>query len=280
VSIHLPEYSHPPPELLPRSQRILAIYDAQLRNRAQALNFVLLGLIAAVVLATVVLLFYLADLAPEFLGLGASSATLFFVPWNDGVWFFFLILLTSSVGAGIVAGDLATRALTLYLARPISRLDYLVAKAGAVATWVAFGAIVPPLIATFIVLSLGYTSLPIALQGFAGYLAVGLLAVAALTGVAVLLSTLSSRSALAGAGIFGTLLGSEAVAALLAAISKQASFGYLSPFQDLVAVASAAFGQSGNPLNPWAASALLVGLAVSTFALAFLRLQRAEVISE
>lgn len=280
MSIHLPEYSRPPPELLSRTHRVLAILDTQLRNRATALNFVLLGFIATVVLASIILLFYLASAAPPLLGGNGASATLFAFAWNDGIWFFLLVLLATSVGASVVSRDLATRSLTLYLARPISRLDYLGAKAGAVAIWIAFGAILPPLIGTFIVLTVGYSSLPLALQGFGGYLAVGLLAVASMTGVAVFLSTLSSKAALAGAGIFGTFVGAEAVAAILTAISNSASFGYVSPYNDLVAVASAVFGQSGDPLDPWSAAAVLAALSVATLGLAYARLQRAEVIPE
>ncbi|MCI4368438.1 MAG: ABC transporter permease subunit [Thermoplasmata archaeon] len=279
MSIHAPEYSLPPPALRPRPDRWGAILESQLLERGKALNFVLLGLLSAAVLLSTVVPFYIATLFRGGFGPGVS-ARLFFIPFSTGVWFFLLVLLSSSVGAGIVSRDLASRSLTLYLARPITRFDYLVAKSGAVAAWIFFGAVIPSSIGCFIVLSLGYASLPLALQGFGGDLAVGLLAVTAFTGISVFLSSLSSRSALAGAGIFGVLIGSEAVAVLLAAISNQPSFGYLSPDENLIAVASGAFGVGGDPLSPWVAAVILIGFSATTFFLAYWRLEGAEVVPE
>ena len=279
MSIHLPEYSLPPPALLPRAGRLGAILETQIRERATALNFVLLGFISAAVLLTTVVPFYFASVTRGAFGGGASAAT-FSLPYASGAWFFLLVLLSSSVGAGIIARDVASRALTLYLARPITRFDYLLAKAGAVASWIFFGAVLPSSVGCLIVLSLGYASLPLALQGFAGDLVVGVLAVAVFTGIGVFLSSLSARSALAGAGIFGTLVGSQAVAVLLTSISGTPGFRYLSPNEDLVAVANAAFGVTGDPLSPWLAAAILLGVSAATFGMAYLRLARAEVIPE
>jgi ABC-type transport system involved in multi-copper enzyme maturation permease subunit len=279
VSIFLPDYSLPPPALLPRSQRLWAILTAEIRARARAINIVFLAMIYLVVVVPIVLEFYLASLLGGFLP-GGAPITIFYTPFGLGVWDFFLVLLTSSVGAAIIAGDMATRAITMYLARPISHADYLAAKLGAVGFWVALGAIAPGTVGTIVVLALGYVSLPIALTAFGGFLGVGLLATVALTGLATMLSAFSSRSAFAGAGIFGTLVGAEAVAAVLSAIGRNNGFLYVSPLQDGNAVAMALFGLTGDPLDPWAAAGVLLGLGATTIALAYLRLQRTEVVSE
>jgi ABC-type transport system involved in multi-copper enzyme maturation permease subunit len=279
MSIHLPEYSLPPPPLEPRSSRTWAILDNQLRERARALNIVLLAFIFIVVILPLVLAFYLSGIVGPGL-FGASGASTFFLPYGNAAWFFFLVLLTSSVGAAIIAGDVATRSMTLYLSRPIRTIDYLLAKAGAVGFWLMLGAVVPGCVGTIIVLSLGYASLPLALQGAGGYLLVGALSTLAFTGLALFFSSISAKSVYAGATIFGTLIGTEAVATLLSAISSQSAFLYLSPEEDLLTVARSVYGLSGDPLDPWVAGGLLLGVAVGGFFLAFFRLQRTEVVSE
>jgi ABC-type transport system involved in multi-copper enzyme maturation permease subunit len=279
VTIYLPDYSLPPPALLPRAARIRAILREEIVVRSRAVNFALLALIYLVVVAPIVVTFYL----DPFLGaLGSAPApiTLFFAPYGEGIWAFFLVLLATSVGAAIIARDLASRSITMYLSRPITHLDYLLGKAGAAGFWIALGALGPGLVATAIVLALGYVSLPVALLAAAGFLVVGLLAVGALTGLTLLLSALASRSTYAGAGIFGALLGAEAIATVLSDVSGNSGFLYLSPFQDIAAVAQSLFGVTGDPLDPWAAAGLLIALAIGTGALAYLRLAGTEVVSE
>ena len=45
-----------------------------------------------------------------------------------GVQSFFAFILTAFVGPGLISGDLSNRALTLYLARPFSRVEYVIGK--------------------------------------------------------------------------------------------------------------------------------------------------------
>ncbi|HXQ95006.1 MAG TPA: ABC transporter permease subunit [Thermoplasmata archaeon] len=279
MSIIAPRYSLPPPTLEPRSRRGLAILEHQIRERYGALNVVLIVLLAIVSILPIVLNFYLEGLVGTSL-LGASGRAAFFWPVGQQIWFFLLILLTSSIGAAIIARDVATKAMTMYLARPIRPLDYLAAKSGAVAFWVFLGGVLPGWIASVLVLALGYVSLPVALEAAGGYLVVGVLAIGALTGLSVLLSSLTPRSTLAGAGIFGLLLGSYLVMQVVAGISGRDGFLYASPIHDIVAVGSGVFGASESPLDPWSAGAVLAGVAVVAFVLAYRRLLRAQVVAE
>jgi ABC-type transport system involved in multi-copper enzyme maturation permease subunit len=281
MSIYLPDYSRPPPTLLPRGRRIQAILSAEVRARSRAINLVVLALIFVVVVLPVVLEFYLFSLlGPTGLLQHSDPLPLFNEPFAIVAWPFFLVLLASSVGAAIVAGDLATRSITLYLSRPITPADYLVAKAGAVGVWLALGTILPGLVATAIVLALGYVSLWVALQAAAGFLLVGILGVVALTGLTVLLSALASRSTYAGAGIFGTLIGTLAIAAALSGVSGNAAFLYVSPIEDLLEVARAVFALPTSPLDPWIAGGALLGLGLVSLGIAYLRLSRTEVVAE
>jgi ABC-type transport system involved in multi-copper enzyme maturation permease subunit len=278
MSIAPPRYALPPPVLVDRRSRWLAIVREEFVRRLRAINLVFLALIFVVVLLPVVLDFYLRSFG---LGLGGTSAlSTFFEPFALSLWFVFMILLASTVGAAIVAGDFSSRAITLYLSRPITRSDYLVAKAGAVGLWLALGAILPGLVATVIVLSVGYVSLPVALSGAAGFALVGLLWTIAYTGIALALSALASRPVFAGAGIFGVLLGSEAIAQIFSAASGRHGFLYLSPEELVNAAARGAFGVSGNPIDPWISGTLLALVGVGGMLLAYARLATEEVVSE
>ena len=186
----------------------------------------------------------------------------------------------SSTGAAIIARDVATKAMTMYLARPIRPLDYLAAKSGAAAFWVFLGGVLPGWVGSIILLALGWVSLPLALEAVAGYFAVGVFSIVAFTGLSVLLSSLTSRSTLAGAGILGSLLGSYIVMQVLSGISGKVGFLYASPVEDVLGIGAGVFGASGNSLDPWTAAGVLIGFAVAAFGLAYLRLRRTQVISE
>jgi hypothetical protein len=279
MSILLPNYALPPPALEPRSRRAYAIFEHQVIEQSGALNIVLLALIFLVVILPLVVIIYIHRLLPAGI-IGGTSLATFYGPIGQGVWYFLLILLVSSVGAGSIARDAATKAMTLYLARPIRPIDYLAAKSSAVAFWILIGGVLPGCIGTIIVLAIGYVSLPLALQAVAGYLAVGVFSIAAFTGVAVLLSSLTPRSTLAGAGIFGILLGSDVVTEVLSGISGKAGFLYASPVQDVLSVAAGVFDASGNSLDPWSSAAVLVLFAVAALGLSYARLRRTQEVAE
>ena len=279
MSIHAPEYSRAPPVLRPRPDRVLAIWSNQVRAMGGALTYVALAFLYVVSVLTIVLEFSLQDAFRGFLG-SVSPLAIFYAPDQNPVAFFFLVLLTGAVGGGIIARDLAARSITLYLARPITALDYLAAKASAVGTYVALGAIVPGLIADLIVLALGDLPLSIAVQAAAGILAVGLLMVVVLTGIAVLCSSLTHRSLLGGAGIFGYLVGSAIVAQILYGVTGTTGILYASVESDQLAVAQAACGVAVGPLDPSSAAVALAGFGVATLALTYVRLLRTEVVAE
>ncbi len=279
MSIHAPNYDLAPAPLEPRSRRAYAIFEHQVAEQSGGLNFVLLALIFIVVVLPLVLIIYLHRLLPSGI-VGSTDLATFYGPIGQGVWYFLLILLTSSAGAAIIARDVATKAMTMYLARPIRAIDYLTAKSSAVAFWIFLGGVLPGWIGTIIVLAIGYVSLPLALQAVGGYFVVGVFSILAFTGVAVLLSSLTARSTLAGAGIFGILLGSFVVTSVLAGLSNAPGFLYASPVQDVLAVAAGAFNASGNGLDPWSAAAVLAAFAIAAFGLTFWRLNRTQEVAE
>jgi len=279
MTIFAPNYAPAPPALESRSKRALAILGHQIQVQSGVLNIVLLLFIFVVVVAPLVVTFYLSQFLPSGI-LGTTGLSTFYGPIGQQVWFILLIILVSSAGAAVIARDVATKAMTMYLARPIRPIDYLGAKSGALAFWVFLGGVLPGWVGTVIVLALGYVSLPLALEAIAGYFVIGVFSITAFTGLAVFFSSLTPRSTLAGAATFGALLGSDVVMGVLSGISGKVVFLYASPVQDVLAVAAGVFGASGNSLNPWSSGVVLVGFAVAAFGLAYVRLLRTQVIAE
>lgn len=60
--------------------------------------------------------------------------------------FFMIILLMSLGGAGLISDDFRHKAVQLYFARPITRLDYILGKAGVVVFFVGLLTLVPGLV--------------------------------------------------------------------------------------------------------------------------------------
>lgn len=281
MSIHAPQYTLETTTLRPHRARVEVVLTTTIRERFGPLNIALLTLIFIVVLITIVLPFYfesLANLGP--LRGGGTSLSTFFVPFSSQAWFFFQVLLLASVGGGVIAGDVATRAITMYFARPITRFDYLAAKASAVAVWLGLAVVVPPLIGTVIVLALGYVSLILALEAAAAFLGVGILTILAFGAISLLISAWAPKASYAAAAIFGLLIGTEVVAVVVSGIANDSRILYFSVEQDVLAVAGSAFGVSGTGIDPGIAGVILAGAGVVALLLTRLRLDAIEVVSE
>src|SRR2546426_1055707 len=126
MSISLPKYTRRETPLLPRWQRVWTIIAAGLRRefrRPAALFPVIAGVFLSTITA-IFLLFFASLFNPG----RETDLSFFFVPASTPTTLFFVTLLASTVGAGLIADDVHSNALTLYLSRPITQLDYLIAK--------------------------------------------------------------------------------------------------------------------------------------------------------
>jgi ABC-type transport system involved in multi-copper enzyme maturation permease subunit len=121
-----------------RGARVLSIAWAGIRPLLRKRSFVFLLLIAFLPFIVQFVRLYVSDYASDFgvpTRIGRSGQTL--APRNTGAEYFhgflldqslFLFLFTIWVGAGLIADDIRNGALTLYLSRPLSRLEYAVGK--------------------------------------------------------------------------------------------------------------------------------------------------------
>ena len=257
----------------------MAIVGAGLRRemrRPAAIFTIGLGTAITTIYSIILVLF-----APFLLQGQALDLTFFFTPASFAAVPFFVTLLAAVVGAGLIADDLDTMALTLYLSRPVSPGDYLTAQAVILASLTALMTMLPLVLTPLLVALLRPYLWEVSLEAAAIGILFGILLTVFFTSVSLFLSSLTRRRAYAAAALFAIifgLVGTETVLSSSGAVSDP-SVLYLSPWEDYLAVARAAFGVTGDPIN-WAVGLTILLAATVLAALAtWLRMRAMEVVS-
>jgi ABC-type transport system involved in multi-copper enzyme maturation permease subunit len=276
VTINAPRYGLGPLDREPRWKRVRVIVAEGLLRRLGALNIVLI-ILGALTVGVEVVLFTTPVFATLInSGAGVSLAN-FAVPYESVEYLLLASVLAASAGAGAVAGDVATRSIVLYLSRPISALDYLAGKTTAVALVLGIFFVVPGVAASLFAYFVGNVSLGLTALAIGAFVAAGLVMVALFTSLAVCLSSLTRRPIFAGAAVFGVLVSAEVLAALVEGATRSAQALYLSPIEDLLAVAQGIFGLT-PAIDPTAAFVVVAGLTAGAMAVAYVRVRHVEVV--
>jgi len=277
MSITLPTYSRLEIPLLGRRERLWAIIATGLRQgvrRPAAIAITVLG--AAFTTITSIILLFLSFLLPAGQGTGLSF---FAVPASNPFVLFFVSAMAAVIGSGLIADDIQSMAFTLYLSRPITQLDYLLAKAAILAPLVALVTILPLLLTALVAAFLGLLSWTIALEAMGISLVIGGLLTLFYTAVTLFLSSLTRRKGIAAAGVFAVNFGLTIPAGILAESIQNPSILYLSPWNDYLAIANAAFGASGAGIDWPVALAILLGVTVLAALVTYVRMKAVEVIT-
>ena len=197
--------------------------------------------------------------------------------------FGFTLFLTIFAGAGLIANDLRTGAILVYLSRPLTRRDYVLGKLGVLLAFNLAVTLAPGLLlyATglglapeqFLNWSLAWIAPAVVLQSLAMSLSVSL------CGLAV--SALSRSARVAGLALLGAVLGLELVRQLLDHGFDRPEATLLSLQDNLRNVGRALFGLAdGRAGVPWSASALaLLALALGCLAVLRARVRAVEIVS-
>lgn len=196
---------------------------------------------------------------------------------------FFAILFTVFAGAGLIANDLRSGAILVYLSRPLTKRDYIVGKLAVLMAVNLTVTLAPALVVYFAALSLAPDKfrtwelawLPpaIALHSLVISLVVSLVALA--------VSALSRSARLAGLGFVMVIVGLEIVRGVVRAMTRVKEAALLSLQADLRAIGAAVFGnvERGTPPG-WALPALvLVTVAALCLVILHRRVQAVEVVS-
>src|SRR5881628_4051229 len=277
MSISLPTYKRLELPLLGRRERVRAIIATGLKKEFRRPAAIVVTAIGAAftTITSIVLLFF----APLFIPGQASDLSFFAVPASNWFVLFFVSLMAAVIGAGLIADDLQSMAFTLYMSRPITQTDYLLAKAAILAPLVAMVTIVPLLLTALVAALLGRVSWTVAVEAMGISLVIGGLLTAFYTAVTLFLSSLTRRKGIAAAGVFAVNFGLTVPAGVLAERIGNASLLYLSPWDDYVAVANVAFGATPSAIDWPAALAVLLGVTVLAAFVTYIRMRAVEVIT-
>src|SRR6266571_1286487 len=165
-----------------------------------------------------------------------------------------MLLLTIFAGAGLVANDLRTGAILVYLSRPLTRRDYVLGKIGVLLLLNLFITLVPGLLLYLLALGLApdqFWKWSLAWIGPAVVL-YSLVVSAVVSVIALAISSLSRSARVAGIGFFGLLMGLEITRKILYAVYGRPETALISPLGGLYALGTALFGLAERALTlPW-----------------------------
>ena len=179
----------------------------------------------------------------------------------------FTLFLTVFGGAGLVANDLRTGAILVYLSRPLTRRDYVLGKLGTLLALNLSVTLLPGVLLYVVALSLApeqflkrelwWIGPAVVLQSLVVSLVTSLVALA--------VSSLSRSARVAGLGFFGLLMGLELARGILRAVYNRPETLLVSLRASMHAVGNALFGVRERAYDlPWvqpAALLLLVSIA-------------------
>jgi ABC-type transport system involved in multi-copper enzyme maturation permease subunit len=274
VSIAPPRYAAESTVRVGRAARVFAIVEREVGTRAGWGTW--LVVLLAYLSNMIVLLFRTVIIPAEPVTLAS-----FDLPYGGTLWPLEILLVTAACGSASIAEDLGSRAISLYLSRPIHLVDYLGGKALGLAFWIGLVAIGPGVVAAILAAALGGISASLALSVIGATLAIGLLATAFFTGLALALSAWTGRALYAGVAIFGIILGLEFAVLAISGTTGNPQVVYLSVFSNLQNITYYIFQNPGLTSTYPGLSAVYVGATTAFLLLAtWLRLVRVEVVGE
>jgi ABC-2 type transport system permease protein len=230
---------------------------------------------------------FLAGAVQVYLSSSFAQAA-FLAPNNRTYWDFlqrqgsFAFLITVWVGAGLIADDRRAHALSLYLSKPLTIVDYVVGKLAILLLLLA-GVIWAPAMALLLVQSAfagsfefvrTHLSLVPAITAYS----LTTMALSSLTMLA--LSSLSSSSRFVGIMYAGVIFFTQAITRVLSSATGMPVWNQLSPLGALDRVGQAIFGLDGaGQPGLWPALGLLVALLVASVLTLRWRVRGMEVVS-
>jgi ABC-2 type transport system permease protein len=195
---------------------------------------------------------------------------------------FFATFITIFGGAGLVANDLRTGAILVYLSRPLTRRDYVIGKLGVLLLLNLSATLCPGLVLYAVALalapdlfwkwSLAWIAPAVVAQSFAVSVVMSLVALA--------VSSLSRSARVAGLGFFGLLMGLEVARGILYAIYRRPETALLSLQADLRSLGVTLFGLTDRSVNlPWAyAAAMLIAVSIGSLLILRSRVRAVEIV--
>jgi hypothetical protein len=190
------------------------------------------------------------------------------------------VIFPAVVASGLLASDRRTGALQIYFSRPVSRLDYLLGKVVACASFVALTTVVPCLLLWFETVAFGSTSTYTWRTWIAPFVIVGASAFYALWTVALVLafSSLMRRPALVAILATFTNLALEGIGKVLSLALHDNAWHVIQPSYAIGSLTAPLCGLTvPDWINPVAAISIGLVLPLALLAFVAARLRAVEV---
>jgi ABC-2 type transport system permease protein len=199
-----------------------------------------------------------------------------------GIQMLFTLFLSIFGGAGLIANDLRTGAILVYLSRPLTRRDYVVGKLGVLLALNLSVTLAPGLLLYLIALALApdqFATWNLAWIGPAVVLHSLVLSLV-MSVIALAISSLSRSARVAGLGFFGLVFGLEILRGVLRALYDRPESALLSIQGDLQAIGNALFGITDRAFDlPWGyPAAVLAAVCLACLAILRARVRAVEIV--
>ncbi len=206
-----------------------------------------------------------------------SDAALFNTYYTNGFLLFMMMLVSLFAGAELISGDKKFNSFSLYLSRPLSRLEYVMGKYSIVLSYLLVFTLVPGLI--LILAKIIFTgSFSVSLQVLLAAIFFPLLVCFFLASMAIMFSSLTANGRLVKIVIFLTYFMSQALAEMFRDIFKDKVFYFLSLEKNIKQFGDFIFGtRSGFYSTGLISGLILLGLTVIFTTVVIIRIRRAEV---
>lgn len=196
----------------------------------------------------------------------------------EGILLFFIVLTGIFAGAELISNDLRFNSFTLYLSRPLSRLDYVKGKFSIVLFYLLLFTLVPGiLLLIFKLIFFGAAAVP--LRASAGVFFFSILISLFLAALCIMFSSLSAGSKFVKIMIFIVYVMSNAVAQILRNIFQTRELLHLSIYENMDRFAAFLFGTRGSGFyrEGFISGVILLALTLIFFIIVMVRIKRVEV---
>ncbi len=195
---------------------------------------------------------------------------------------FFVFIIATYAGSGLIANDLKANALQIYLSKPITRRDYLIGKLGVLVFFLALPTLVPAALLYFMAIifqaNLSYfQNNPWVLASIIGY-SVAIVFAYAL--IMLALSSLTRSSRFAGISFAAVFLFSQILYGILNGIFRTTSVAWVSLGNNLTQVGDFFFrGDAHYRCPTWLSAVILLALMAGSAWVVHNRVKAVEVVS-
>ncbi len=206
-----------------------------------------------------------------------TDTMLFYSFYTFGLLVFSMIVMSVFAGSDLISADMKFKSFTLYLSRPLSKMDYLMGKYSVVLFYLLLFSLAPGmlLIVAKLIFS-GSFSVPITV--FLSSILFPIVIALFFSSLILMLSSLTTNSKFVVVMFFGVVLGSNAVAQIFREIFKNDQFYFLSIEKNITNFGSFLFNtKSGLEIAGWPSGLILTGVTVLLMTILYFRIKKAEV---